>query len=396
MRVPLLPVMLLLLAGVLIDCYIYLRMRHAGTGRRWCWLYMVISAAVSVGLTVVAFLPKKDAGDTALAGLMWTLFIYLSVYIPKLLLSLFMAVQQLLGRLTHRRLRGIAIAGGLASAGLFGLLWWGALYNRFEIEVREVSVPVAGLPGGYDGYRIAQISDLHTGTFGSDTHFVERLVKAVNDQHPDIIVFTGDIVNRHSAELIPFIDDLSRLSAPDGVWSIMGNHDYGDYYSWPAPSARHDDIARLQSMQRSMGWNMLNNSHTVLHRGNNDSIVIIGVENIGDPPFTVYGDLSKAYASTADKSVKILLSHNPAHWDSEVAGNPSVNIALTLSGHTHAMQCKLMGLSPAAFRYDKWGGLYTDSLGRHLYVNIGVGEVGMPARIGATPEITLITLKPAI
>lgn len=395
MRVPLLPVLLILLAGLLVDCYIYRRMRHTGVHRGWCWLYVAISLATSLGLAAVVLLPKKDAGDTTLTWLMWTLFVYLSVYIPKILLSLFMLVQQLLGRAMRRRLRGIAIAGGVASAGLFCLLWWGALYSRFDIDVRNVTVPVAGLPSGYDGYRIVQISDLHTGTFGGDTRFVERLVKTVCDIAPDIIVFTGDIVNRHSAELIPFVGALSGLSAPDGVWSVMGNHDYGDYYTWPTPSARQDDIARLQAMQHSMGWKMLNNSHAVLHRGDNDSIVIIGVENIGDPPFTVYGDLHKAYPSPGDKSVKILLSHNPAHWDNEVADNPALNIALTLSGHTHAMQCELMGWSPAAFRYDKWGGLYVDSLGRHLYVNIGAGEVGMPARIGATPEITLITLKPA-
>ncbi len=396
MRVPLLPVMLLLLAGLLVDCYIYRRMRHAGVRRGWCWMYAALALLVSLGLAAVAFMPKKAAGDMALTWLMWSLFVYLSVYVPKILMALFMFVQQLLGRILHRRLRGIAIVGGIASAGLLCLLWWGALFCRFDIDVRNVSVPVKGLPPQYDGYRIAQISDMHTGTFGGDTRFVERLVSEVNGLRPDIIIFTGDIVNRHSAELIPFTDALSGLCAPDGVWSIMGNHDYGDYRAWPTPSARQDDIDRLQAMQASMGWHMLNNSHVVLRRGGNDSIVLVGVENIGDPPFTVYGDLAKAYPALGDNSVKILLSHNPAHWDAEVAGNDNVNIALTLSGHTHAMQCELLGWSPAAWRYDRWGGLYADSLGRHLYVNIGAGEVGMPARIGATPEITLITLKPAL
>ena len=396
MRVPLLPVLSLLLIGVLIDCYIYRRMRHTGVSRGWCWTYVVVATLVSLGLMAVAFMPKKDAGDKELTWLMWSLFVYLSVYVPKIVLALFMFVQQLSGRIMHRRLRGLGIAGGIVSGVILCTLWWGALSSRFDIDVEEVTVPVGGLPAGYDGYRIVQISDIHTGTFGGDTHFVEKLVGKVNELHPDLIVFTGDIVNRHSAALIPFTGVLSGLSAPDGVWSIMGNHDYGDYYAWSTPSAKQDDVDRLQAMQASMGWRMLNNAHTVLRRGDNDSIVLVGVENIGDPPFTVYGDLSEAYPALGDPSVKILLSHNPAHWDAEVAGDKSVNIALTLSGHTHAMQVELFGKSPAAMRYDKWGGLYTDSLGRHLYVNIGAGEVGMPARIGATPEITLITLKPAL
>lgn len=395
MRVPLLPVLLLLIAGLLIDCYIYRRMRHSGVPRGWCWVYVAIALIVSLGLVAVAFLPKKGAGDTALTWMMWGLFVYLSVYIPKLIFTLFSLVRQLLVKVVHRRLRGISIVGGAVATVVFGMLWWGALWNRFDIEVKEVIVPVADLPARFDGYRIAQISDIHTGTFGGDTRFVSELVSRVNALHPDIIVFTGDIVNRHSAELIPFTSVLSELDAPDGVWSIMGNHDYGDYYSWPSPSAKQDDIDRLQAMQAAMGWRMLNNSHAVLRHGDSDSIVLVGVENIGDPPFTVYGDLMRSYPHLDDPSVKILLSHNPTHWEDSVAGNPAVNVALTLSGHTHAMQCELFGWSPAEYRYDKWGGLYTDSLGRHLYVNIGAGEVGMPARIGATPEITLITLKPS-
>jgi len=348
---------------------------------------------VSLGLVAAAALPKKGAGDEALLWLMWSVFVYLSVYVPKILFALFSLVQQLFGRLLGRRLRGIAIAGGVLSVGLFCMMLWGAICSRFNIEVKEVEVPVSGLPARYDGYSIAQISDIHTGTFGDDTRFVRNLVERVNSLHPDIIVFTGDIVNRHSGELVPFTDVLAGLEAPDGVWSIMGNHDYGDYRAWPSLSAKREDINNLQAMQAGMGWRMLNNSHTVLRRGDNDSIVLIGVENIGDPPFTVYGDLMRAYPAPGDSAIKILLSHNPAHWENSVEDNPDVNIALTLSGHTHAMQCELFGWSPAGFRYDKWGGLYPDSLGRYLYVNIGAGEVGMPARIGATPEITLITLK---
>lgn len=394
MRVPLFPVLIVLLIGLLIDCYIYRRMRHARTPRGWCWTYVIVSIILTGGLLAVTVAPKKSADDSGLALLMWTLFTYLSVYIPKIVFAIFALVRQGLGWLLHRRLRGISWVGGVLAVVMFGLMWWGALFNRYSLDVREVDIPVQNLPRAYDGYRIVQISDIHTGTYGDDTAFLERMVEKVNSLHPDIVLFTGDIVNRHSTELEPFVGTLSRISAPDGVWSIMGNHDYGDYYLWPSPTAKLADIAHLQELQSDMGWRMLNNAHTVLRR-DTDSLVLIGVENIGDPPFAIYGVLAKAYPDLADDAVKILMTHNPAHWTDSIAGRRDANVALTLSGHTHAMQMELFGVSPASFRYATWGGLYPDSLGRHLYVNIGLGEVGMPARIGATPEITLIRLQPS-
>ena len=163
---------------------------------------------------------------------------------------------------------------------------------------------------------------------------------------------------------------------------------------WPSPEAKVADRRHLVELQEGMGWKMLNNATAVIHRGA-DSIAIVGVENIGDPPFPVYGDLDKAYpGDLADPVFKILMSHNPAHWTADIADAPDKNIPLTLSGHTHAMQMEVLGVSPAALRYSTWGGMYSDADGSHsLYVNIGIGEVGIPARIGATPEITLFTLS---
>ena len=151
----------------------------------------------------------------------------------------------------------------------------------------------------------------------------------------------------------------------------------------------------MDSLQKSMGWRLLRNEHVILRQGT-DSIALIGVENVGDPPFTVYGSLNDSYPSLGDSVTKVLLTHNPAHWTSDIADNDSINIALSLSGHTHAMQIELFGLSPAVWRYPTWGGLYADTDSRHkLYVNIGIGTVGLPMRVGATPEITVITLRPA-
>ncbi|MDE6692142.1 MAG: metallophosphoesterase, partial [Muribaculaceae bacterium] len=192
---------------------------------------------------------------------------------------------------------------------------------------------------------------------------------------------------------IPFISTMRRLHAPYGVYSVMGNHDYCDYSAWPSMSDNVADEDNLKRMEAEADLTMLNNSFSWIRSGS-DSIALIGVENIGDPPFRVYGDLSEAYPDIADDNVKILLSHNPAHWQDDIEDNIDTNVALTLSGHTHAMQIELMGWSPAMFRYRYWGGLYSDTKGQKLYVNIGAGTVGMPFRIGATPEITLFTLRP--
>jgi hypothetical protein len=239
---------------------------------------------------------------------------------------------------------------------------------------------------------VVHISDLHLGTYGNDTTYISTIVNKVNSLKADVILFTGDIVNRNSNELKPFVSTLSRLKAKDGVYSILGNHDYGDYEDWKSEAEKAANFQALKDMQAEMGWTMLNNQSTAITRGN-DSITIIGVENIGDPPFHIYGDMSKAYSDISDKQYKILLTHNPAHWTSDIENQKESNIALTLSGHTHAMQMEFFGISPARFRYRTWGGLYNDNYNHPLYVNIGIGTVGFPARIGATPEITLITLK---
>ena len=388
MRLPLVPVLIVLCIGILIDWYILRRKIRPKFVR---YAYIAVSGLTTVAMIIVTVLPKKAGSDARLEVMMWCIFAYFSVFIPKLIYRIVCLVRQGLAWLFHRPLRFISVIGAVLSVILFVLMWWGALFTRLSLDVREVTVPVSNLPRPFEGYRMVQISDIHTGTFGSNPGFLARMVEKINSLRPDIILFTGDIVNRRSEELIPFMSTLAGLSAPDGVWSVMGNHDYGEYFRWGSENERLADVGNLKKMQSDMGWNMLNNSHTVLRR-QSDSLVLIGVENIGEPPFTTYGSLAKAYPAVSDSSVKILLSHNPSHWIDSIADNPHANIALTLAGHTHAMQVRLLGWSPASFRYHTWGGLYPDSLGRALYVNIGIGEVGFPSRIGATPEITLITL----
>ena len=394
MRIPLIIAIIALALNIGIDAYIARAIRRIfGNARRAVMAHIIVSAVAAVALAFLICLPKKEVSQAGLTAIMWALFGYLSIYAAKISFIVCDSAGLLIRAILRRRNRAAvaAVAGCCAALTVFTALWWGALVTRYDIEVKPVSVAVSGLPDTFDGYTIAQISDLHVGSYGTDTAYVSRLVDSINALRPDIIVFTGDIVNRTTAELHPFVAPLSRLQAPDGVLSILGNHDYGDYYEWDSPQAKADNMRLMYQLQRQMRWHLLDNETVMLHRGN-DSLAFIGVQNVGDPPFPIYGSLSKAYPAISDAATKVLLSHNPVHWTDSIANRPQANVALTLSGHTHAMQIACGRISPAALRYNTWGGLYTDSLGRALYVNIGIGEVAFPARVGATPEITLISL----
>ena len=392
MRLPLIATLILLLFAIAIDFYLWRRIRTVSKNKIWSRVHVAVAVIFNLALLLVICVPKRSGGNSGLELIMWTLYTYFSVYIPKFLFVIFDLIAALPLLWKRNRWKWLSVTGIVIGVIVFIVMWWGALINRYSIDVRNVDVEIAGLPEEFDGFTIAQISDLHVGTYGTDTAFVSDVVDRVNSLSPDIVAFTGDIVNRRSSELRPFVSPLSRLRGRDGVFSILGNHDYGDYYSWPSPQAKADNMTELLDMQSEMGWKMLNNATAFVYRGN-DSIAIVGVENVGDPPFTVYGDLDMAYEALGDPTVKILLSHNPAHWVEDIKDSPDKNIALTLSGHTHAMQMSAFGLSPATLRYPTWGGLYSDEDGHQLYVNIGIGEVAIPARIGATPEITLITLR---
>lgn len=397
----------LLVGSGLIDLYIANDIRQSKGKRFWWKAYWVSAVVCWIFIIVTLCLPRRSE-DSGILPIMWMLYSYLSVYAAKLVYIIFSLIGRCFNLFTRRKggkhpMRWIGLAGALF---VFISMWWGVGVTRHEIDVKRVEINSPKLPAGFKGYKIAQISDIHVGTWGNDTSFISALVDSVNAQHPDLIVFTGDIVNRRTDEIFPFVPVLSRLSAPDGVISILGNHDYGDYVDWKDPAERTTNNELLAQVQKGMGWDLLNNRRVVIANGN-DSIVIVGVENVGDPPFPTYGDLEKALPSSPDSAYnqndgrfKVLLTHNPAHWDEYVSHN--TNIDLTLSGHTHAMQMVLkLGKhewSPAVFRYELWGGLY-DRLNEkgentQLYVNIGAGEVGMPSRLfAAYPEITVFTLE---
>lgn len=408
MRVQIVFVIVAVIFTVLVDWYIWADIkrntrRRRRNRRRWRRVYLISCVVCWAVLAVALCLPRR--GPDSILPVMWLLYGYLTVYLPKLvfvLVSLIGGIPRLFGKKTFR----LGLYAGLPLAAVvFLLMWWGAFGGRQAIEVNRVDISSARLPESFDGYRIAQFSDAHVGTWGRDTLFVSRLVDSINSLKPDLIVFTGDIVNRRTSEITPFIPVLSRLKAKDGVLSILGNHDYGDYYSWEKPEFRDENNRLLAEIQTNIGWKLLNNETRFVKAGG-DSIAVIGVENWGEPPFPTYGKLGDAYSYSPDSALhlndsrfKVLLSHNPEHWRQEVS--KKTNVDLTLSGHTHAMQVMLRAgdrrWSPARYKYEQWGGLYeaVNEKGEpvRIYVNIGCGEVGMPYRVGAPSEITLITLR---
>ncbi|HBI59378.1 MAG: metallophosphoesterase [Duncaniella sp.] len=393
MRLPLLILGIFTILSIGVDWYILSRLKKLPS-RLPSRIHIIVSVLMYLLVIVGVALPRRSGGNGTLLCVMWILYAFCTVYVPKIIFVLIDLLASIPCILHRRRIKWLSAIGVVAAVVTFVSMWWGALVNRYDVDIREVTVEIPGLPKAFDGYRIVQFSDFHVGTYGNDTAYVAKVVDCINGLDKDLVVFTGDIVNARTSELLPHASTLSRLKAPDGVLSILGNHDYGDYSVWPQLSAKEENIRQMHDLQREkMNWRLLLNETAMIHRGN-DSIAIIGVENIGDPPFHIYGSLSKAYPVTGDSVVKILLTHNPAHWVDSIADSSDHNIALSLSGHTHAMQMEVAGWSPAAFRYPTWGGLYSDKDGSHkLYVNIGMGTVGIPARIGATPEITIITLK---
>lgn len=394
MHFSILPMIILLIVNLLVDYYIYRAMNQRLPGRRWVKPVATLSSAIGVLLlAAILILPTRGRSDSTFLTLQWLMFTFFTLYIPKYLFCIVDLLSHIPQLFRRKRFRPLSWVAMTLAAAAFIAMWWGALVNRFRINVEEVSVAISTLPESFEGFRIAQISDLHLGSYGNDTTFISRLTDVINSQNPDIIVFTGDIVNRHADEIKPFLPVLARFHAPDGEYAILGNHDYADYY-FDSQHEREADRVKLRDYYRQTVFQLLNDEYVKIRRGN-DSIVLIGVQDIGEPPFPVYGSLSKAYPTPDDNVTKILLSHDPAHWLDSIAGHRDVNIALTLSGHTHSAQMKIGRISPAAIFHNRaWAGLYTDADStQQLYINIGIGTVGIPMRLGATPQVTLFTLR---
>jgi len=283
-------------------------------------------------------------------------------------------------------------AGMIAGGGLFGSLLWG-FGNKYRYQVKRFKLSFENLPAAFKGIKIIHISDIHSGSF-TDKKAVMKGVQKIINEKADLILFTGDLVNNVSDEMKDYMDVFDKVQAPMGVYSTLGNHDYGDYVHWNSAVEKRANLERLKEIHASLGWRLLMNEHVVLEKGN-DKIALLGIENwSAKARFPKYGDLKKAYTGSEEHSFKILMSHDPSHWMAEVC--PSYNdIDLMLAGHTHGMQfgVEIPGFkwSPVQYVYREWAGLYENKK-QKLYVNRGYGFIGYPGRVGILPEITVLEL----
>lgn len=318
----------------------------------------------------------------------WLFFIMICLSAPKGVFTAIDIISKIIEKWSKNGIVWIHRTAIAFSLIAFLIAIYATTFGRLKLETHHQELTFSNLPSSFDGYRIVQISDLHLGGFSPNSNFIKQLVEQVNEQHPDMIVFTGDLVNMKAEETDAFLNVLSQLHAKDGVFSVLGNHDYGDYARHAEPDGADKEKQKIIEAEKSMGWTLLNDAHQLIYRCD-DSLAIIGVGDIGKPPFKIRGDLNKARNGLSNNTFQVLLSHDPNHWRLQVL--PKTDIELMLSGHTHAMQFKLGNFSPVIWLYDEWGGLYEED-GQKLFVSIGVGG-GVPFRIGATPEINVLTLK---
>ena len=364
----------------------YLRSRSCR--KLWRRLALVPPAVLSILLIATSINESYSSLADHWKGLL--LSITLAWAIPAALIALFLLLARGVERWSGRAAKGVRWAGAAVALVVFLGLGYGFTLGFRHLVVKKVEFASPDVPAAFSGYTIVQLSDLHLGTLAGHPAVVDAIVDSVNAQHPDLICFTGDLVNYHADELRQFEPTLRRLRARDGVVSIMGNHDYACYFRFATSADSLADIHRLQNRERAMGWRLLLNENIVVHRAA-DSIAIVGVENDGRPPFPALADLPRAQKGLKPTCFRILLSHDPTHWRRAVV--PTTSIPLTLSGHTHGMQFRIGSFSPAAWFYSEWGGLYTATSGQKLHVSLGVGEVLLPFRFGAWPEINVITLR---
>ena len=282
---------------------------------------------------------------------------------------------------------------GLGSGSLiFGSLLYG-FTNKYNYQVKKINLLFNNLPNAFKGFKIVHISDIHCGSF-QDKRAVLQGMKLIMQQNADLILFTGDLVNDKHTEVAEYMNIFNTLQAPMGVYSVLGNHDYGDYVTWESEKAKQDNLTKLKNIHHQLGWRLLMNEHVVLTK-EDESIALLGIENWGAKGrFPKYGKMHEAYAGTNQYPFKILMSHDPSHWDAEVKIKYT-DIDLMLSGHTHGMQFGIENpyfkFSPVQWMYKQWAGLYEDGH-QKLYVNRGFGFIGYPGRVGILPEITVIEL----
>ena len=386
----------ILLLGVIfilvIDGLLYIAVKSRVKRPLWRCVYGVHTLLFVAGTVAYHFVVPRMEGPEMYRWVSVGISTLLAFYAPKSVYLLFVGISFLFKAFRLRRVaKGVRKAGVAVAMLLFVVSLYGITIGRSAYKVERVAVTIPGLPSSFDGFRIVQLSDLHLGSCGPRFRGIPKLVNKVNGLYPDLIVFTGDMVNNFAMELDPWITTLRRLKAPMGKYAVTGNHDYGQYARWESPEKKEENFSTFLANMEKAGFTMLNNEHVPLVIGM-DTVYLAGVENWGLPPFPRYGNLSRAVEGTMGRPV-ILLSHDPTHWRAEVLRYP---IALTLSGHTHAMQVGIrlgaLHWSPSRYIYPEFNGLYREGE-QQLYVSRGAGYIGLAGRVGQRPEITLIELK---
>jgi len=404
-----LPVIILTILLLAIDIYSYFGLRSAlfaSHVKIYSLIYLVTSLLTILGIFL--FLKAGANGFVTVSSSTSIFFgIAFSFTIAKLILSANYLVEDLFrsflwlfqtvanfrsAELISRSYILSFISLSIASI-LFLILNYGVSFGKYNFQVHKKTLEFENLPKEFDGFKIAQLSDLHLGTFDN----VEKVKKGfdlLQAQKPDVILFTGDMVNNKAIEAKRFVSLIQKLNAPFGKFIVWGNHDYGSYVRWNSEAERQKNLEDLNQIGIEMGLKWLNNANFPLVK-NNDTLYLVGVENWGLPPFPQKGDLDKALKNLTANDFTVLLSHDPTHWREKVLKNKK-EVALTLSGHTHGMQFGIeignFRWSPVKYRYKDWAGLFEES-GKYLYVNRGFGCIGYPGRVGILPEITIIELR---
>jgi uncharacterized protein len=337
--------------------------------------------------------------------------LFLSVYVPKLLFIVFLFIENICIVLIYGLLKVISNPVNFSdyyhssllnnisliiipvSILTFLVILSGMLFGRFNFRLRNLETDFPDLPSEFDGFTIIHISDLHLGSINGHQDKIKKAIDIINGAEADLILFTGDLVNNLADETEGWTDLLSTMSARHGKYAITGNHDYGEFMEWPDEKSRQDNMKRLISAHETAGFKVLMNDSAKINLGKDD-IFIVGVENWGLPPFQQYGDLGKAMKDLEEDDFRILMSHDPSHWDEEVVNKTGAQ--LTLSGHTHGFQfgirTKRFKWSPVQYKYPRWIGIYQQGY-QFLHVSPGLGYIGYAGRIGIPPEITVITLR---
>lgn len=394
----------------LLQWYVFQVIKTIGVSKPVMIFYILLVGVIFGNFMYFSLVFDRATGWTQAFSFSIGLFLALMVF--QMVVVLFLAVEDLLrlvqggfrffiqsretNFLPDRRRFISQLALGIASVPFASILY-GMYKGKYNYKVLSYTLTFDSLPKAFDGLKIAHISDIHSGSFDNPEK-VNYGIDLVNAQNADVILFTGDIVNNKADELVPWKDSFSRLNAPLGKFSVLGNHDYGDYAQWPSKEAKAKNMETLFQYQKEMGFELLLNAHHFLEK-DGERIALVGVENWGKGGFKKAGDLGKAVKDVASKDFKILLSHDPSHWEAEVIPH-AYPFELTLSGHTHGMQFGIeipgwIKWSPIKWRYKQWAGIYQEK-NQYINVNRGFGFLGYPGRVGMWPEISVITLKSSV